>query len=59
MKDPVEKKDEMLENPVKEEEVSANETYDINQFIRKTQLQNVILKRITENLKFSADTEIQ
>ena len=38
-----------------EEEVITNESDDLDLFIRKTQLQNVILKRITENLTQSPE----
>jgi len=58
MKDPVKTDDETLLNLDKEEVVDTNESDDINRFIRKTQLQNSILKKITENLKQLADKEV-
>jgi hypothetical protein len=59
MKEPVKTDDKTLLNPEKEEAVNTNEADDINQFIRKTQLQNQILKKITESLKQPAEKEMK
>jgi hypothetical protein len=52
MKEP-NKKIETSMNPDQEEEVNINETDDIKVFIRKTQLQNRVLRKITETLRQS------
>jgi hypothetical protein len=44
-------------NPELEEEVNTNETDDISLFVRKTRLQNRILKQMTESLEQSMGHE--
>jgi hypothetical protein len=54
-----EKKIDLPEKAGLEEEVNTNETDDMNLFIRKTKLQNRILKKMTENLEQSFSREIE
>lgn len=47
------------ENQDMNEGIATNETDDINMYIRKVQLQNLVLKKLTENLSKSADKDCQ